>query len=176
MLSSARLTIGISFKGFTGNSQCRIAVLPQAPAEVFRSAPLAPMTPERSKRVLYVGQTAFVKAPNVVASVFSRLSQEQPQLSLTWCTDRRHHDDIRQLLSRDARQHVRLVDWMPQSDLVSLYDQHGIFLFPSFYEGFGKAFLEAMARGLCVIASSTGGMRDIIQDGKSGFSGRYWRC
>ena len=43
-----------------------------------------------------------------------------------------------------------------------MYDSHGIFLFPSLFEGFGKAPLEAMARGMCVIASNTGGMRDVI--------------
>ena len=51
---------------------------------------------------------------------------------------------------------------------MELYDRHGVFLFPSFFEGFGKAPLEAMSRGLCVVASRTGGMRDYIDDGVSG--------
>jgi len=57
---------------------------------------------------------------------------------------------------------------MPQDKLVHVYDEHGIFLFPSFFEGFGKAPLEAMARGMVVVASCTGGMRDIIRDGETG--------
>jgi glycosyltransferase involved in cell wall biosynthesis len=57
---------------------------------------------------------------------------------------------------------------MPQERLVQLYDAHGIFLFPSFAEGFGKVFLEAMSRGLCVVASRVGGMRDILRDGLTG--------
>jgi glycosyltransferase involved in cell wall biosynthesis len=50
-----------------------------------------------------------------------------------------------------------------------VYDEHGVFLFPSFFEGFGKTFLEAMSRGLVVVASNNGGMRDVIRDGQSGF-------
>jgi starch synthase len=36
------------------------------------------------------------------------------------------------------------------------------------FDGFGKVFLEAMARGLCVIGTKTGGMPDVIRDGENG--------
>ena len=51
---------------------------------------------------------------------------------------------------------------------MDLYDSHGIFVFPSLHEGFGKAFLEAMCRGLCVVASRVGGMADVITSGRDG--------
>ena len=66
-------------------------------------------------------------------------------------------------------QRVSFTEWRDQSDLLRIYDEHGVFLFPSFFEGFGKAFLEAMSRGLVVVASNNGGMRDVIKDGQSGF-------
>ena len=47
--------------------------------------------------------------------------------------------------------------------------KNGILLYPPLFDGFGKVFLEAMDRGLCVIATKTGGMRDIIDDGRNGF-------
>ena len=55
-----------------------------------------------------------------------------------------------------------------QDELIDIYDDHGIFLFPSLFEGFGKVFLEAMSRGLCVVASNTGGMRDVIRTRHNG--------
>ena len=49
-----------------------------------------------------------------------------------------------------------------------IFDRHGIFIFPSFFEGFGKAFMEAMARGLCVVAAENGGMKDVIKHRENG--------
>ena len=43
-----------------------------------------------------------------------------------------------------------------------------IFIAPSLYEGFGIAIIEAMAAGLPVIASDTGGIPEIITDNKNG--------
>ena len=64
---------------------------------------------------------------------------------------------------------VTLLDWMTQAELINVYDNHGVFLFPSFFEGFGKVFLEAMARGLCVVAANNGGVTDIVIHEKNGF-------
>jgi glycosyltransferase involved in cell wall biosynthesis len=56
-----------------------------------------------------------------------------------------------------------------------IYDDHGVFLFPSFFEEFGKAFLESMSRGLVLVASNNGGMRDVIKEGQSGLLSNTWR-
>jgi len=40
---------------------------------------------------------------------------------------------------------------------------------PSFYEGFGMAYLEGMAFGLPAVATSAGGARELITPGKDGF-------
>jgi glycosyltransferase involved in cell wall biosynthesis len=146
----------------------QVAVIHQAPAPVFLAAPAVPMTAERLRRVLYVGQFAFVKAPHVVADAFSHLAAQRPGLALTWCCADGDHEKARSLLSPEAREAVRFVGWMPQQSLSPLYDNHGVLLLPSFYEGFGKVFLEAMARGMCVVASDVGGARDIITQGTDG--------
>jgi glycosyltransferase involved in cell wall biosynthesis len=43
-----------------------------------------------------------------------------------------------------------------------------IFAFPSLHEGLGIALLEAMACGLAVVASRTGGITDAVEDGRTG--------
>lgn len=40
---------------------------------------------------------------------------------------------------------------------------------PSFHEGFGIAYLEAMGHGLPVIATSAGGPRELIRHRETGF-------
>lgn len=72
------------------------------------------------------------------------------------------------MLSDSANARVDLLHWTTQDELRDIYDTHGFFLFPSFFEGFGKAFLEAMSRGLVVVASDVGGMHDVIRHGENG--------
>ncbi|HKS21297.1 MAG TPA: glycosyltransferase family 4 protein [Thermoanaerobaculia bacterium] len=138
----------------------RIAVIPQA-SPFTGDAPA--MSEERLRRVLHVGQFAFFKAPTVVAAAMRALTDRG--LQCTWVCGRAHHADVRQLLG-DAP--VELLDWMPAEALRDVYDAHGIFLFASYFEGFGKVFLEAMSRGLCVVTTRAGGARDVVVHGESG--------
>jgi glycosyltransferase involved in cell wall biosynthesis len=146
----------------------KIAVIPQAATGSFVDVPALPLTSTRLRRILHVAQFAFMKAPMITASVMNELVA-RANVELVWVSDRAHHSEIRSLLSADANARLTLHSWMPQEELRHIYDSCGIFLFPSFFEGFGKAFLEAMSRGLCVIASDAGGMRDIIEQGQTGF-------
>lgn len=43
-----------------------------------------------------------------------------------------------------------------------------VFVFPSLKEGLGVALLEAMSSGLAVVASASGGVTDVVEDGVSG--------
>jgi glycosyltransferase involved in cell wall biosynthesis len=96
------------------------------------------------------------------------LAAKDAELRFEWVCDRQHHDAVRALLSADVRARLDLRHWMTQDDLRAVYDRAGIFLFPSFYEGFGKVFIEAMARGAIVIATDIAGARDVITDGQNG--------
>jgi glycosyltransferase involved in cell wall biosynthesis len=138
----------------------RVAVIPQAAPDAFLETPAPPMTSERLRRVLYVGQFAFFKAPTIVAEAMRKLAGES---ELTWVCAPQHHEQVRALVPS-----VRVQSWMPEDALRQVYDTHGIFLFPSYYEGFGKVFLEAMSRGMCVVASDVGGAHDVIAHGRDG--------
>ena len=128
------------------------------------------MTEERLQKILYVGQYAFFKAPMVLARAVERILTALPQATMTWVCDKRHHLEARRLFQRESvAERVSFVEWRNQVELMQVYDEHGIFLFPSFFEGFGKAFLEAMSRGLVVLASNNGGMKDVIKNGQNGF-------
>jgi glycosyltransferase involved in cell wall biosynthesis len=140
----------------------RVAVIPQAPAQLFIDRAAPAMTAERLMRVLYVGQFTFSKAPMVAASAINQMARADSKIEFTWVCSGEHHESVLGMLSGPAKDRVRLLSWMAQEQLLKVYDSHGVFLFPSFFEGFGKVFLEAMARGLCVIAADNGGARDVI--------------
>ena len=147
----------------------RIAVIPQAAPALYLNHPLPPLTKKRLSRLLYVGQHAFFKAPMIVAAVINQIVKHDDEVRLTWVTSKFAHSQINALLSETARNRVTLLDWMTQEKLIDVYDKHGIFLFPSFFEGFGKVILEAMSRGLCVVAANNSGATDIINHEKNGF-------
>lgn len=143
----------------------RIAVIPGAPPPELLDTPAPPMTTDRLRRVLYVSQFAFFKAPMVVAAAMNALAARNPQLRFTWVCDRRHHPEV----AASVTAPVELLDWMPQAELRQAFDSHGTFLFPSFYEGFGKVFLEAMSRGAVPVATDIAGAHDVITSGVDGF-------
>jgi glycosyltransferase involved in cell wall biosynthesis len=146
----------------------RIALIAQAPPDAFLASPCLPFNPQRLDKLLYVGQYAFIKAPMILAQAFAAILAQRPGSTLTWVCDARDHGKVAALFSAEQRQRVTLLAWVAQEQLQEIYDEHGIFLFPSFFEGFGKAFLEAMARGLVVVASAEGGARDLIENGRNG--------
>jgi glycosyltransferase involved in cell wall biosynthesis len=146
----------------------RIVVVATAPPEEFRRIPAPPMTGERMKTVLHISQFAFFKAPMITAEAMNRLAAHDADLRFVWVCDRSHHGNVRALLSDDVQQRLDLLHWRNQDELREIYDGSGIFLFPSFFEGFGKVFQEAMCRGMCVVATDAGGMHDVIRNGVDG--------
>lgn len=54
-------------------------------------------------------------------------------------------------------------------DVVSYYKHADVFLFPSWYEGWGLTVIEAMACGLPVIATRVGCAPSLVEDGHNGY-------
>ncbi len=59
--------------------------------------------------------------------------------------------------------------WVPREDLLCLYSQASLFVCPSIYEPFGIINLEAMACGTPVVASTVGGIPEVVIHGETGF-------
>jgi glycosyltransferase involved in cell wall biosynthesis len=145
-----------------------LALEPGLPTEMLET-PTAAFAPERARRLLYVGQFAAFKAPEVVARALGEVLTRVPDAEATWVCASRDHAVVRSLLPERCLSRFTLLDWMPRAELTRVYDEHGIFLFPSYFEGFAQTFLEAMARGLVVLASRVDGMGQTLRDGENGF-------
>ncbi len=59
---------------------------------------------------------------------------------------------------------IILPGYIPQKYLPNLYKGASVFVYPSFYEGFGLPVIEAMACGVPVIASNTSSFPEIVGD------------
>ncbi|HOW27905.1 MAG TPA: glycosyltransferase family 1 protein [Elusimicrobiota bacterium] len=63
---------------------------------------------------------------------------------------------------QSIQKRVKLLGYIPRLLMPSLYAGSDVFLFPSFYEGFGLPPLEAMACGTPVVASNTSCLPEIL--------------
>jgi glycosyltransferase involved in cell wall biosynthesis len=71
-------------------------------------------------------------------------------------------------MARDLRIADRIVFTGFVEDVDSVYAALDLFLFPSLAEPLGSSLLDAMAHGLPVIAVASGGVPEILEDGKNG--------
>jgi phosphatidylinositol alpha-1,6-mannosyltransferase len=82
-------------------------------------------------------------------------------------------DDLPRLRKRagelSVADHVHFFENLSQQELASCYAHADIFALPSFGEGFGLVFLEAMAFAKPVVGAAIGGPIDLIVNGMNGF-------
>jgi len=66
--------------------------------------------------------------------------------------------------SMGLEKEVRLLGFVPQEDLLALYANAAVFVYPSFYEGFGLPVLEAMSQGTPVLTSKKSSLPEVGGD------------
>lgn len=71
--------------------------------------------------------------------------------------------------SEGLQEKVKFVGTLSRAELQQLYKTHNVLVFPSrFQEPFGISQIEAMAAGLTLVTSGTGGAKEVIESGWDG--------
>ena len=109
-------------------------------------------------RFIYAGQSSIRKGIPVLIEAWEKAQLRDAELLLvgSW---QLAADRLKKLPSG-----VRFVGPVGPESLRELYRESDVFVFPSFFEGFGLVILEAMACGLPVIASDRSAGPDILDD------------
>jgi starch synthase len=80
--------------------------------------------------------------------------------------------ELREKVNAARKDHPRIV-WIEKmvtkQETIQLYSHARVFCCPSVYEPFGIINLEAMACRAPVVASSTGGIKEVVVDDKTGY-------
>jgi starch synthase len=80
--------------------------------------------------------------------------------------------ELREKVDAARKDHPRIV-WIEKmvskQDTIQLYSNARVFCCPSVYEPFGIINLEAMACRAPVVASATGGIKEVVVDGETGY-------
>ena len=149
-----------------------IVVTPLAAQEHFRPRPRGQARERLRKRfnidrpfLLTVGDLQPRKNQVGLVQAFDALIREQPQLphglvlagKETWFSPQVRSEIQR----RGLGERVLVTGFVSEDELADLYNAADLFVFPSFYEGFGLPVIEAMACGRAVISSLAASLPEV---------------
>ena len=115
---------------------------------------------QRDKLVLFVGALQVRKNVLRLVEAFEAMSSDW-QLVLAGGFGYGSNEILRRVKASKAAHRIDVSGYLNDDDLDSLYAKAAIFAFPSLDEGFGMPVLEAMARGVPVIASNTSALPEV---------------
>jgi len=149
-------------------SNKNIRIIPN-PVDTAKFRPMVANRQYRGLNVLFVGQLTREKGVYDILEIAPEVKKAFPGVRLFFAGD----GDVRDIKAACRKNRIEdivvLSGWLGKRALVKAFEDASVFLLPSHRECFPISVLEAMASGLPVISTRTGGIPDMIQDGVNGF-------
>jgi glycosyltransferase involved in cell wall biosynthesis len=153
---------------YTIESQ-KIKVIYPGLAKIFTDGELATSTDEIKKKyqlpdnfILFLGTSEPRKNLLGILKEFELLPQNlNTHLVIAGSPGWKQHNIQHQLASSKLKNRIKILDYIPNEDKPALYSLAKLFVYPSFYEGFGFPVLEAMASGTPVVTSNRSSLPEI---------------
>ncbi len=145
-----------------------ISVIPNGvDCELFKPRPSERRT---GKRILYVSRLVNRKGPHVLIRAFKKVLANVPDAELVMVGEG-YLKPVLEMMAYDLGLggSVKFLGDVKPEMLGQTYASSDVFVLPSLHaESFGMVLLEAMASEVPVIASRTGGVPEVVSDGKDG--------
>jgi len=144
------------------------------PDEWILNKPLINWTKGDSVRLLYVGRISPEKGSDIAIKTLEVLIEEfglfDISLDLFGTGNVEYMNRLKDYVTNhNLSEHINFHGYLDRDRIINEYARFNILIFPTpKYEGLSTVIIEAMARGLFVIASRIGGPMDIITHGKDG--------
>ncbi len=124
----------------------------------------------RDKNILFLGRLVPEKGVQILIEALPTIIQKAGPVKLYIAGKGPYQQELaEQAKSLGVADQVHFVGFVNDEDRNKLLDQCDVAVIPSLYEPFGIVALEAMAAGLPVVVSDTGGLHDVIEHGIDGY-------
>ncbi|MCE1254437.1 MAG: glycosyltransferase family 4 protein [Anaerolineae bacterium] len=123
-------------------------------------------------RLLFLGNVIRRKGLHWALQELSRLPDDIWRLDVvgSLAADPAYVTDLRRQVKRlGLETHVKFYNALTTADLCRRFAHNHLLVVPSYYEGYGIIYLEAMSFGMVPVASTSGAAGEIITDGLDGF-------
>jgi glycosyltransferase involved in cell wall biosynthesis len=125
------------------------------------------LTGKKKEQILYVG--SMNERKNFIGVIKAFLSLERDDVKLVMVGNFSGNftlDEHTQKVLQEAQKHplIEFRSNVSNNELIQLYNEAKLFVFPSFYEGFGLPVLEAMACGTPVVTSNISSLPEVGGD------------
>ena len=114
--------------------------------------------------LLTIGIFEFRKNYQRLIQAFNNIAKRFPELKLVMAGPKsKDFPNIQRLVQQyNLSDRVIFPGYLRQEEIITLYQEAKLFVFPSLYEGFGIPPLEAMAAGTPVVASCTSSIPEVV--------------
>lgn len=132
---------------------------------------LVPNDEKRKPRsVISVGTLKARKCMDRTLEAFARLADEYPDATLTIVGIGEMEEQLRVRIEQLGLQsRITLTGGLPHEEVLRWMAQSDLFVLPSWGEGYGIVYIEAMAAGCIAVGAKDEGIADTITDGENGF-------
>ena len=118
------------------------------------------------KRMVFIGALVRQKGADIAITAFKELKEKHGDSKLLIVGDGPERKRLERLSRELGLTDIEFRGYV--EDINGVFTAKSILVLPSREEGFGMVLLEAMARGVPVIAAKTGGIVEIVADGENG--------
>ena len=115
------------------------------------------------KVLLYVGRLNRQKGIEILLKTMEELKKYNTILLIAGDGEKKYYEDMARRMG--INRYIRWLGELSPEELPVIYQSANVFIFPSWFEGFGLPPLEAMASGLPVILTETDGAGEYAQSG-----------
>jgi glycosyltransferase involved in cell wall biosynthesis len=148
----------------------KLTIVPNGIPQDFINLPWED-TPQSDDSVIGIAQVgSFIDRKGIKYSIpaLNNILQCFDNVKVSFLGTGCHESKVLSHFSADVRHKITVISTYNQKALPKLLKDHQIKLFPTLFEGFGLALLEAMACGLAPITTSTPGFMEMIVNRKNG--------